>query len=286
MNTDVMERPLPRLSEITAAVFSFVPRDLDEAMQYAKIIADSDLVPKDYKGRPGNVLVAMQMGGEVGLKSMQAVQSIAVINGRPSLYGDTLWALVKAHPHCESTSETYDESTQTATCRIKRRNNDPVVRTFSRADAEKAGLWNKDGPWKQYPKRMLQMRARGFAARDTFPDALRGLMPAEEARDTPRDMGMAEVVKDEEETQPSVTMPEAKPAETVDKETGEVQRTPPGLISPTALNTLTKMLADRQLTEEFCKHFGIADLSELPMSKVNPAMRWVSDHGLNKGTAS
>ena len=276
---EVTERELPRLSEVIGrAVFSFVPRDLDEAMQYAKIIADSDLVPKDYKGRPGNVLVAMQMGGEVGLKSMQAVQSIAVINGRPSLYGDTLWALVKAHPHCESTSETYDESTQTATCRIKRRGNDPVVRTFSRADAEKAGLWNKDGPWKQYPKRMLQMRARGFAARDTFPDALRGLMPAEEARDTPRDMGMAEVVKDEEETPPSVTMPEASPAEHVDKETGEVQRTPPGLISPAALRVLNKQLADRELTQSFCKHFGVADPSELAMSKVNEAMRWVSEH--------
>ena len=274
---ELTERELPRLSEVIGrAVFSFVPKNLDEAMQYAKIIADSDLVPKDYKGRPGNVLVAMQMGGEVGLKSMQAVQSIAVINGRPSLFGDTLWALVKAHPHCESTSETYDESTQTATCRIKRRGNDPVVRTFSRADAEKAGLWNKDGPWKQYPRRMLQMRARGFAARDTFPDALRGLMPAEEARDTPRDMGMAEVVQDEP---PAVAMPEAKPEETVDKDTGEVQQTPPGLISPAALRTLNKMLADRQLTEAFCKHFGVADPSEVPMSRVNECMAWIAQEG-------
>ena len=53
-------------------------------------------------------------------------------------------------------------------------------------------------------------------------------------------MGMAEVVKDEEETPPSVTMPEASPAETIDKETGEVQRTPPGLISPAALRTSNK----------------------------------------------
>jgi hypothetical protein len=32
---------------------------------------------------------------------------------------------------------------------------------------------------------MLQMRARGFAIRDVFPDALRGVITAEEAEDTP-----------------------------------------------------------------------------------------------------
>jgi len=56
-------------------------------------------------------------------------------------------------------------------------------RTFSVKDARLAGLMNKAGPWKQYPKRMLQMRARGFAIRDAFPDALKGVITYEEASD-------------------------------------------------------------------------------------------------------
>jgi hypothetical protein len=56
---------------------------------------------------------------------------------------------------------------------------------FTVADAKKAGLWGKTGPWTQYPKRMLQMRARGFALRDAFPDVLKGLVTAEEAQDYP-----------------------------------------------------------------------------------------------------
>ena len=47
----------------------------------------------------------------------------------------------------------------------------------------KAGLWAKSGPWTQYPKRMMQMRARGFALRDKFADALGGLITVEEAQD-------------------------------------------------------------------------------------------------------
>ena len=131
---------------------------------------------------------------ELGLQPMQAMQSIAVINGRPSLWGDAMLALVKAHPAFEWIKEECDGNV--ATCTIKRRGEPEVVQSFSLEEAKRAGLTGKQGPWTQYPKRMLQMRARGFALRDAFPDALRGVVSAEEARDTPteRDMGAAEAV--------------------------------------------------------------------------------------------
>lgn len=162
-------------------LFNFTPTSLKEAMDYAKIIAESELVPKDYKGKPGNVLVAVQMGMEVGLKPLQAIQNIAVINGRPSLWGDAMLALVRAHPAFESIIE--EQSETEAVCTVKRKSEPEKTLRFSMDDAKKAGLSGKDGPWRNYPKRMLQMRARGFALRDTFPDVLKGLSMAEEARD-------------------------------------------------------------------------------------------------------
>jgi hypothetical protein len=174
--------------------FSLAPKDLDEAMRFADMLAGSSIVPKDYIGKPGNCLVAIQWGMELGLQPMQAMQSIAVINGRPSLWGDAMLALVKAHPAFEWIKEECDGNV--AICTIKRRGEPEVVQSFSMEEAKRAGLTGKQGPWTQYPKRMLQMRARGFALRDAFPDALRGVVSAEEARDTPaeRDMGAAEVV--------------------------------------------------------------------------------------------
>lgn len=164
--------------------FSLTPQSLEEAMKYADIIAQSDVVPQDYRGKPGNVLVAIQMGQEIGLPPLQALQNISVINGRPCVWGDALIGIARSHPACEYINETFDEKTMTATCRVKRKGGPEEVRTFSLADAEKAGL-TKKGPWQQYLKRMLQMRARGFAIRDVFPDALRGLALAEEVSDTP-----------------------------------------------------------------------------------------------------
>ena len=172
--------------------FSLTPNSLDEAMKYADIIARSDIVPNDYRGNPGNVLVAIQMGLEIGLPPLQALQNIAVINGRPAVWGDSLMAIARAHPRCEYITETFDEQTVTATIRLKRRGQPEEVRSFSQADAEQAGLWGKKGPWQTSPKRMLQMRARGFGIRDVFADALRGLAVAEEQQDIERiekDMG-------------------------------------------------------------------------------------------------
>jgi hypothetical protein len=119
---------------------------------------------------------------------MQALQSIAVVNGRPSVFGDAALAVCKASPVCEFVDEGIDGDGESmaAMCIAKRRGYEKatVVR-FSVSDAKKAGLWGKAGPWSQYPKRMLQMRARGFALRDAFPDVLRGLVTAEEAQDYP-----------------------------------------------------------------------------------------------------
>ena len=162
------------------------PTNFEQAMEFADLISRSGMVPKDYINKPGAVLVAMQMGAELGLQPMQAIQNISVINGRPSVWGDCLLAVARGSDKCESIREVYDEERQMATCIVKRKDEEhEIIRTFSMADAQLAGLAGKPGPWKQYPKRMCQMRARSFALRDAFPDALRGISVAEESMDIP-----------------------------------------------------------------------------------------------------
>lgn len=161
------------------------PSNLDEAMRMADIMSKASIVPKDFMGNPGNILIAMQWGMEVGLAPLQAMQNIAVINGRPSLWGDAMIAIVRGSDVCEYVKETLEGEGENmvAVCRAKRKGQDEEVRIFSVQDAMVAGLWGKVGPWKQYPKRMLQLRARGFAIRDTFSDVLRGMSSAEEEQD-------------------------------------------------------------------------------------------------------
>ena len=164
------------------------PATMEEAMKFSEMLARSSMVPRQYQGKPEDVMVACQWGREIGLAPMQALQNIAVINGKPSVYGDAAMALVQASPVCEGIEETIEgEGTPNpvAVCIAHRKGRKPVVAKFSVEDAKRAGLWGKQGPWQAYPKRMLQMRARGFALRDAFPDVLKGLITAEEAADFP-----------------------------------------------------------------------------------------------------
>lgn len=174
--------------------FNLSPQTFEQALTFSNYLADSDLVPKDFKGKPANCLIAMQWGAEIGLQPLQALQNLAVINGRPALWGDAVIAIVRGSPLCEYVQESDDG--KMATCKVKRRGEPEQVRTFSMDDAKAAGLMGKQGPWTQYPKRMRQMRARAFALRDVFPDVLRGLPVAEELMDTPTEkhMGPAQEV--------------------------------------------------------------------------------------------
>ena len=183
------------VGKASSAVFLANPQNFDEAMRIAKVLANSDMVPKDYKGKPENCLVALQWGADVGLPGLQALQNIAVINGRPSIWGDAALALVQSHPAYVGHREWMEGEgeNRVACCAVTRKGSPEHIQRFGVAEAKKASLWGKQGPWQQYPDRMMQMRARGFALRDRFADALRGLSIGEESQDIPEvDMGTAE----------------------------------------------------------------------------------------------
>lgn len=180
---------------------------MDDAMKFGRILANSQFAPKDFQGKPESCILAIQHGAEIGLGPMQSIQSVAVINGRPAIWGDAALALVMASPVCEYVRERIDgEGDQTvAICEAKRRGYPAATVTrFTVADAKKAGLWGKSGPWTQYPRRMLQLRARGFALRDAFPDVLKGLVTAEEAQDYAAAGPAADAVAEAVDSAPSV----------------------------------------------------------------------------------
>lgn len=122
-----------------------------------------------------------------------ALGAVAVVNNRPCLYGDALPDLIWASGKCAVIDETWEGLSgdgmagpnTVAVCRAKRSDNGAEkVYRFSVKDAQNADLFGKSGPWRSYPKRMLQMRARAFCLRDLFADVLSGAGVAEEQQDT------------------------------------------------------------------------------------------------------
>lgn len=282
----------------TTQTFDLSPRSIEEAIKFAELLCKSNMIPKEFQGNTGNILVAVQWGMELGLKPLQAMQSIAVINGRPALWGDAVIALVRSNPLCEYVYESVENGT--ATCRAKRRG-DPNehVRSFSEVDAKQAGLLGKPGPWTQYRSRMLQLRARAFLLRDLFPDVLRGMAMAEELQDIeqgvmpapasslmPRAISQTQTPAIEHQESAAVPMPlrksepqrepapraepQERPAQAEQSATqqNDVQR-----ISRGMLNSLRAAMDRAGIDDaEICEAFKVDSLENLAFSDLNQAL--------------
>jgi hypothetical protein len=255
-------------------------QSFDDAFRFSKMVAASEFAPKDFKGKPESCMLAIQHGSEVGLSPMQSLQSIAVINGRPTIWGDAALALVQSSPVCEYVKEYVEGQGDnlTAVCEAKRRGYPaPTVSRFSMADAKRAGLAGKSGPWSQYPERMLALRARGFALRNAFADALRGLITAEEAQDYPQPVVTSEPIV----VRPKFDNDEPRPAKVVlsPKVKAEPQRTraEAGRLAISAAKTIEACESLRSKLDTYHDADEITDaefseLTKLLMGKVEILM--------------
>ena len=208
---------LPEKCPVNVGARGLMPTTMTELFRLAECISQSRLAPKALD-TPAKILVAMQIGMEIGFSPMQALQSMAVINGKASVGGDGALALVRASGLLESISSGLDGEDDSPVAwveTIRKGDKSPLHTRFSVDDAKKAGLWEKAGPWSQYPKRMLYYRALAFNLRDNFPDVLKGVRVAEEQRDVQPE-GVSVVSDDPPEPQKDPLLEEALGAEVVD----------------------------------------------------------------------
>jgi hypothetical protein len=157
-----------------------MPNNIDEAYRIAKAFSRSNFIPNQYQGKPDEAFSAIVLGMEIGLPPMRSLQSIAVVNGKPCVYGDAQLALVKNSGKLIDFKESYKgkayDNDFTAICELRREGDkESTIEEFSVQDAKNAKLWGKQGPWQTHQKRMLRYKCRAFALRDKFPDVLLGL---------------------------------------------------------------------------------------------------------------
>jgi DNA-directed RNA polymerase subunit RPC12/RpoP len=173
------------LAKVETSVCGLVLHNLEDMTTVAQVILQSGLAPDSFKTKE-QIFVGLQAGAEMGLKPMQSLNSIVVIHGKPTLWGDAALALVKRSGLLLFYAEevTGEGDGMIAHVRsVRNEGNDcqcEVKTSFTVADAITAGLWRKKGPWTTHPKRMLKYKARAFNLRDNFPDVLFGMHMTEE----------------------------------------------------------------------------------------------------------
>lgn len=182
----VQEQPIKR--PIVATDRGVQLASLSQMQKFAEVAVNSGIYGRDMT--PAVAIIKIQAGMELGLSPVWSLTNIMVVNARPSVWGDALLGIVLNNPQCEDVIETseggelYDKAgkindSYSAVCEVRRKGRLPVIRKFSVADARRAGILGKNVHG-AYQGRMLQMRARSWACRDAFADALRGLGVREE----------------------------------------------------------------------------------------------------------
>lgn len=212
----------------------FLPTTKSDLYKLSEMYAKSTLVPTCFRGKPSDIVIAWSLGMPLRLNMMQCLLGIVAINGRPTLWGDVLNGLILSQPDLEKFNEVFDKDNFSWTCTIKRKGRDEVVRTFSEEEAVAAVLLpGKEGSaWKKYPKRMVQMRARGFCIRDSYSDVTSGLAidPGEliDITDTAKvtDGAPKETIADKIAAKAGKE-PSAVPEETIPEEPKEEETTQP-----------------------------------------------------------
>jgi hypothetical protein len=207
---------------ISAGAKGLTFANLDELWRFCQAVVNSGQFGKEIN-TPEVALIRLQAGMELGLSPIWSLVNIFVVNGRPTVYGDALLGIVRAHRDFVDIRETLqgEGDNMVAICEIDRRGQSTTARRFSVKDAKCAGLWGKSGPWASYPMRMLQMRARAWACRDAFADALRGLGVSEEIRDIEpkpiqaREIERPKLILPDEEILPVPVLADPKPSEPI-----------------------------------------------------------------------
>jgi hypothetical protein len=156
----------------------YQPSNMQEAEQLSIRLAQSALLPDGLRGKPGDVLVTLITGHELGLSPMQAIRGLHVVKGRAVMSADLAVALTKRHPSCRYFRVVSSDDKAATYETLREGDPEPTRMTFTAEQAKQAGLGGDN--WRKYPAAMLRARCSLALARAVFSDIMLGVYDPDE----------------------------------------------------------------------------------------------------------
>lgn len=154
---------------------------LDAQKEKLAILRNGGMLPKGCDER--EAFARMAVGVEMGMRPMQALNGIAMINGKPSLHTDSIPSIVAASGLLEDQDHKFTGEGDKLECSYWcKKKGLPTIQhwEYSVADAKAAGLLSRDS-WRNHLRKMLFNRARTYCLRNTFPEVLGNMYDSDEA---------------------------------------------------------------------------------------------------------
>ena len=158
----------------------FQPESLAQAMEAARMLAGSGLLPRHLQGKPGDVLATMVAGAELGLKMMESLRAIYLVNGKVGFDSAFIASRCLALPVCERFQLVDAESNEKQAVYIAPRRGQPANKyRYTLEMAQRAGLTRND-TWSRHTEAMLRARCCSAIAKIVFPEATFGVYTRDE----------------------------------------------------------------------------------------------------------
>lgn len=144
---------------------------LEAAHKIGSALANTQMVPQTFRGKPDDAAAAILYGAELGLKPTQALQQVFVVHGQPAIYARTMVGLLKSKGY---TFETVDTSDNAVTVRGTSPRGEVEESTWTIDRAKKAG-YTGNKKYQSDPQAMLYAKAASEVSRKLAPDVLLGI---------------------------------------------------------------------------------------------------------------
>lgn len=157
--------------------------ELEGRIRYAKALAASSLLPDNFRDKPANVLLVLELGRSLGIEPITALSSISVVKGRPTMSAELMRALIARAGHH---FRILVSSPTVCTIAAARREHpdEPSTFDYTLEDAQLAGLAGSDN-YRKHPKAMLLARCTTMTARAVFADVIAGINYTPDELDEP-----------------------------------------------------------------------------------------------------
>ena len=180
------------------------------AMQMAKALSESTIVPQTYQKNPSNCLIAIEQAQRMNISPLMVMQNLYPIQGKPSWSSKFLIASINASRKFDMElqyDETKDKDGKPYSCVAWTMKNGRRIEGMevNMQMAKDEGWLGKNGSkWKTMPQLMLRYRAASFFSSLNCPELTMGIYTKEEIEDNdfneyPMEDLQAQVQKDIEE---------------------------------------------------------------------------------------
>lgn len=159
------------------------------AMQMAKALSESTIVPQTYQKNPSNCLIAIEQAQRMNISPLMVMQNLYPIQGKPSWSSKFLIASINASRKFDMElqyDETKDKDGKPYSCVAWTMKNGRRIEGMevNMQMAKDEGWLSKNGSkWKTMPQLMLRYRAASFFSSLNCPELTMGIYTKEEIED-------------------------------------------------------------------------------------------------------